>query len=206
MPTPIDRIFYRRLTDADLFNIEKGQAAVQGQGGASQTYIDIPASVVPALFEMLHATTPPEARMPVSVEAQVIGSPGDKGILEFAPRYKKADGDGRYRITKQNRQFAGGARHPAWTAARGFPRTWNGWARTPPTAIGPPRTRCSRSACRRGSLPCAARTSCGRISAGALRPGHGPSWRRTSGMSSGSSSSPLRGRAARVLDKCGAAA
>lgn len=124
MPVAIDRIFYRRLTDADLFNIEKGQVAIQGKTGAGQTYIDIPETVVPRLFEMVGAVTEPEDRKPVPITAKVIGG-NATGTIMLGPRNQDPALDGRYCITKQNRQFAGAARHPAWTSARGFPTAPN---------------------------------------------------------------------------------
>lgn len=110
----IDRIWWRNVQPGEFYNIERYP---QIQGGGGSLYIEIPSSMVPETLDFLDATGANVEALPViTIEAGVVGQPGVSGPIEF--QRKKG---GRMRIARQNRQQTSSARHPAWTAARGFP-------------------------------------------------------------------------------------
>lgn len=118
--TGIHSIWHRRITPGDFCNIERAVGAGP-PGGGGALYIDIPESVRVGLFKMLdlESPAPDENQWPnLSIDAKVLGDVGQSGTVAF--EHIRA-GDPRYRIPRQNRQSPGGARHPAWTAANGFP-------------------------------------------------------------------------------------
>ena len=118
--TGIHSIWHREITPGDFFNIERSPAAGP-TGGGGQRYIDIPDSVREGLFTMLDLVSPAEdggAWPPGHIAARVIGNTAVVGELSFEINRVN---DRRYRISNQNRQVAGGLRHPAWTGENGFP-------------------------------------------------------------------------------------
>ena len=119
--TGIHSIWHRKITPGDFFNIERSAEAGPA-GGGGQRYIDIPDSVREGLFRMLDLTPPAEdggTWPPAHIMARVIGNTAVTGWLSF--ELNRAS-ERRYRIANQNRQAAGGVRHPAWTAGNGFPQ------------------------------------------------------------------------------------
>lgn len=118
---PVESIWFRKLTEGDFFNIERGPN-VGPAGGGGQTYIDIPNSVRIGLFEMLGMEEPTDEEgpwLPASIEAKVIGAPERTGRIRFELNRKD---ERRYRIAAQARQKPGSERHPAWTEEFGFPK------------------------------------------------------------------------------------
>ena len=116
----IDSIWHRKITKGDFFNIERSSTAGP-QGGGGQLFIDIPNSVREGLFTMLGLEEPANdyEDWPLGMaDAKVIGNPTKSGKLHFELNRRN---DLRYRIRNQNRQSMNSKRHPAWTAAMGFP-------------------------------------------------------------------------------------
>lgn len=115
----IDRIWWRNVQPGEFYNIERHH---QIEGGGGSLYIEIPNSMVPATLDFLDVTGANVDSLPViTIEAGVIGRPGVSGPIEF--HRKKGS---RMRIARQNRQQPNSQRHPAWTAARGFPTAPDG--------------------------------------------------------------------------------
>lgn len=110
----IDRIWWRNVQLGEFYNIER-VAKIAGGGGS--LYIEIPSSMVPITLDFLGVT---EANVDslevITIHAGVVGQPGLSGPIEFHGK-----NGGRMRIARQNRQQASSQRHPAWTAANGFP-------------------------------------------------------------------------------------
>lgn len=121
----IRQIFWRAVTPADFFNVERSRAAAPKSGGG-QSYFSI--SFAGLKHEELGAflgVKPPTligtTRPKVKLDAvSVTGEPEVSAPIEFAPRYLPPGDDDRYRITRQNRQYQ--SRHPAWLPSRGFPK------------------------------------------------------------------------------------
>ena len=118
-------VFWRALTDADFFNIERSRAAAPA-GGGGQSYVSISFRGLTHddLGRFLNLDPPSlveDVRPAVELPAVgVLGEPEVLAPLNFAARYRLPHADDRYRITTQNRQFQ--SRHPAWVSARGFPQ------------------------------------------------------------------------------------
>lgn len=120
----IESLFWRGITVADFFNIERNRRAAPS-GGGGQSYISI--SFRGVSYEELGrflGVAPPSRvgtdRPTVLLsDVAVLDDPALTAPLEFASRYRPPSTDDRYRIAKQNRQFQD--RHPAWTGIRGFP-------------------------------------------------------------------------------------
>lgn len=121
----IRQVFWRAVTPADFFNVERNrQAAPSGGGGQSYFSISFSGLTYDELGAFLGVSPPSligTTRPTLNLEdVGVIDSPQLTAALTFAPRYQPPQADDRYRITRQNRQYQN--RHPAWTPARGFPR------------------------------------------------------------------------------------
>jgi hypothetical protein len=128
-------LFWRSITPADFFTIERGRAAGPS-GGGGQSYISISfAGLDPDELGRFLNVSPPDRivterpRVPLP-SVGVAADPDIVAPLVFAPRYQLPKTDDRYRIVTQNRQFQ--QRHPAWTAERGFPRAPDDIARNDP--------------------------------------------------------------------------
>lgn len=120
----IEFVWHRQITRGDFFNIER-TAAAGPQSGGGQLFIDIPNAAREGLFTMLGLEAPVDVNgdwPPGEVNARVIGSPTESGVLHFGLNRRN---DPRYRIQNQNRHTAASERHPAWTAAKGFPEAPN---------------------------------------------------------------------------------
>lgn len=114
----IDRIWWRNVQPGEFYNIERIHKI---DGGGGSLYIEIPSSMVPITLDFLGANGEDVEELPViTIHAQVIGEPDLSGPIEF---HRKTGG--RMRIARQNRQQPHSQRHPAWTAARGFPSAPN---------------------------------------------------------------------------------
>lgn len=110
----IDRIWWRNVQPGEFYNIERHH---QIEGGGGSLYIEIPSSIVAATLDFLNEPAANVDELPViTIVAGVVGKPGLSGPIEF--QRKKG---GRMRIARQNRQQPNSQRHPAWTAACGFP-------------------------------------------------------------------------------------
>lgn len=110
----IDRILWRNVRPGEFYNIERHH---QIKGGGGSLYIEIPSSMVPETLDFLNVTGADVDSLPViTIQAKVVGQPSLSGPIEFHPKT-----GGRIRIARQNRQQPKSQRHPAWTAARGFP-------------------------------------------------------------------------------------
>lgn len=117
---PVDAVWFKRVTNADFFNIEKTPGTTQGGGG--MTYFDIPKTARDALFRFLRREIPPPAGPfpPLTIPGVVaIGAPDRSAALAMS---KNRDNDPRYRIENQNRHMPGSQRHPAWSPELGFPQ------------------------------------------------------------------------------------
>ena len=111
----VDRIWWRSVQLGEFFNIERFPRI---KGGGGSLYIEIPSLIVPETLDFLGVPGLGEAtgRPAITIEAAVAGQPSVSGPIEFRPKT-----GGRLRIARQNRQQPNSQRHPAWTAARGFP-------------------------------------------------------------------------------------
>lgn len=110
----IDKIWWRNVQLGEFYNIERFH---QINGGGGSLYIEIPSSIVPLTLDFLGVTGADVENLGViTIEAGVVGAPGESGPIEF---HKKKGG--RMRIARQNRRQPNSQRHPAWTADRGFP-------------------------------------------------------------------------------------
>lgn len=111
----VDRIWWRNVQPGEFYNIERHHRLASGGGGS--LYIEIPNRMVPETLEFLDAADSNVDDLPViTIEAGVVGRPGESGPIEF----RRKEGS-RMRIARQNRQQPGSQRHPAWTGARDFP-------------------------------------------------------------------------------------
>lgn len=110
----IERIWWRNVQPGEFYNIERHHRI---EGGGGSLYIEIPSSMVPGTLEFLDAAGANVDDLPIiTIEAGVVGRPGESGPIEFQRKM-----GGRMRIARQNRRQPNSQRHPAWTAARGFP-------------------------------------------------------------------------------------
>lgn len=123
--TDVSSLFWRAVSSADFFNIERRRDAGPS-GGGGQSYISISFSglTYQELGEFLGLADPMQiktARPRVQLEdVKAIQNSLDTAPLVFAPRYQLPQADERYRISTQNRQFQ--KRHPGWSAKYGFPQ------------------------------------------------------------------------------------
>lgn len=120
----VTEIFWRSVTPADFFNIERDRAHGPA-GGGGQSYISISfqgleQKELGRFLALGNPTDLARKRPRVEIDAAVLGDETRRATLTFAPRYSLPHKDARYRIVKQNRQFQ--TRHPAWTESYGFPQ------------------------------------------------------------------------------------
>jgi hypothetical protein len=109
----VHRVWWRRITNNDLYNIEKPLPP----GPKGQLHIDIPN--VPELLGFFgHTENDDPASWPsFEIAAKCLQDPNISGVLTFRPRPKNS----RYDIPQQNINAEGSQRHPAWTSAFGWP-------------------------------------------------------------------------------------
>ena len=119
-------VFWRAVTKADFFNVERGTESGPTTGGG-QLYFSVsfgPHMDHSALGAFL-GVDPPDAiattRPSASIDAAVLDEPSVVAPIEFRARYRPPQPDDRYYIARQNRRRPNGERHPAWTPERGFP-------------------------------------------------------------------------------------
>lgn len=109
----LERIWWRRITANDLFNIEKPLPP----GPKGQLHIDVPnVNALHDFFNYSHDGDPdswPSFQIPV----KALRSPEIQSKITFRPRPKNT----RYDIPQQNLNAEGSERHPAWTSAFGWP-------------------------------------------------------------------------------------
>lgn len=117
-------LFWRAVTHADFFEVERSPAAAPA-GGGGQSYFSISfAGITHEELGRFLGVEPPSSirtlRPPVTLdEVGVIDDPATTAPLTFRSRYRPPQRDDRYRISRQNRQSQ--ARHPAWHPDRHFP-------------------------------------------------------------------------------------
>lgn len=118
-------IFWRAVTPADFFNVERSRAAAPNSGGG-QSYFSISfAGLSHDELGRFLGVNPPSriATDRPTVPLPEVGVVGERDVVdavEFASRYRPPNEDDRYRIVRQNRQYQ--HRHPAWSPSRGFPK------------------------------------------------------------------------------------
>ena len=123
----VNEIFWRQVTNADFFNIERarGQGPSTG-GGQLWVSISFGAHLDHAAFGAFLGIEPPEAvtstRPRRTIQVHALHAPDAVGPLEFGAHYRPgSQGDDRYYIARQNRRRPRGERHPAWMPDSGFP-------------------------------------------------------------------------------------
>lgn len=121
----VESLFWRSVTPADYFNIERNRKNGPS-GGGGQSYISISfAGLTKEEFARFLGVRP-ESRIaddrPLVVlpDVKVAVDPSLTADLTLRSRYRPPNPDDRYRIATQNRQFQ--SRHPAWSAKLGFPK------------------------------------------------------------------------------------
>ncbi|HHC7404915.1 TPA: hypothetical protein ACN30A_003571 [Vibrio parahaemolyticus] len=117
MKLNINRIWWRNVQPGEFYNIERHH---QIAGGGGSLYIEIPGSMVSDTLDFLDKT---DSDTEFKINAYVIGKPSVSGLIEFQWKTKKKE---RMRIANQNRQQPNSQRHPAWSAALGFPTAPDG--------------------------------------------------------------------------------
>jgi Domain of unknown function (DUF3883) len=119
----IRQILWRQVTDSDFVCVERSKENTPA-GGGGQTYFSLGTRLSRAGLGGFLGFDPPERinteHSPVGIDVAVLGESTRKELIEFRPRYQNGS-DTRYCIARQNRQRSDQIRHPAWTAARGFP-------------------------------------------------------------------------------------
>jgi len=124
--TKIDLIFWRKVTNADFFNVERGQQVGPRTGGG-QLYFSISfgSHLAHAELGAFLGIRPPDVvrttRPAKTIDVHALASPKVVAPLEFRPRYRPPQRGDRYYIARQNRRRANGERHPAWMPDSGFP-------------------------------------------------------------------------------------
>ncbi|TCT60408.1 hypothetical protein EDB44_11229 [Vibrio crassostreae] len=113
----VNRIWWRNVQPGEFYNIERHH---QIAGGGGSLYIEIPGSMVAATLDFLGKT---DTDTEFKLLARVIRQPSISGEIEFQWKSKKKE---RMRIANQNRQQPNSQRHPAWSAAYGFPTAPDG--------------------------------------------------------------------------------
>lgn len=108
-------MWVRRVPPNNFLNIERHPSAGPATGGGA-LYIEAPTSVVPALLELLGLDPAEGLDHEVAVPTRTIGAPSVVESLHWNTK-----SGGRMRLF-QNRQTTPSHRHPAWSAARGFPK------------------------------------------------------------------------------------
>jgi hypothetical protein len=120
----VRELFWRQVTEGDFFCVERSRDHTPRSGGG-QTYFDIPFGNIDKRQFGRFLGRPPRTivagKLPVVIDVGVLGEPHLRADMEFTPRVKNGSTD-RYRIARQNRQRPDQIRHPAWRAARGFPK------------------------------------------------------------------------------------
>lgn len=123
----ISFLFWRSITAADFFNIERSRAAAPA-GGGGQTYISISfRGLSYADLDSFLGVVPPNSvgtdRPKVVLrDVRSVFDPSDSEDLTFRSRYRPPQRDDRYYIATQNRQYPNQSRHPAWKQTWGFPQ------------------------------------------------------------------------------------
>jgi hypothetical protein len=109
----IKKIWWRRITANDLYNIEKPLPP----GPKGQLHLDVPnVEALHDFFGMLHDQDA-DKWSPIDVDIKVFQDPSVSKRVTFRPRPKNS----RYDIQRQNINSDSSERHPAWTSAYGWP-------------------------------------------------------------------------------------
>lgn len=120
------QIFWRAVTKADFFNVERGPDAGPTSGGG-QLYFSISFGnhLDHAALGAFLGVVPPDAiattRPSASIDVAVLSDPSVAAPLTFRARYRPPQPGDRYYIARQNRRRPSSERHPAWLPERGFP-------------------------------------------------------------------------------------
>lgn len=120
----IDMIFYKKMNQGDLFNIDREPGSISGGGG--QTYIDLAGIDDETMQEFLKygvrvkKENDYKNRSIISIKVKSIGNTNEEKIITFDPRNNRPN----YRIVNQHRD-----RHPSWSSLNGFPTIPTGASR-----------------------------------------------------------------------------
>lgn len=108
----VERIWWRDISAEDFFAMEKSNRVLRGR-----TTMEI--RQIPDLLEFvgLDRHLPPQAWQDITIEPQVVGTPGVSAPLVFSSHRRH----GGYELAAQNRQDDRHERHPAWMPENGWP-------------------------------------------------------------------------------------
>jgi hypothetical protein len=109
----IDRIWWRRVTGNDLYNIEKPLPP----GPKGQLHLDVPNVLALHDFFGIKSDGDSSKWKPIEIDLYAFSSPDISRKITFRPRPK----NNRYDIQRQNVNSESSERHPAWTSAYGWP-------------------------------------------------------------------------------------
>lgn len=121
------QVFWRAVTKADFFNVERGPGRGPATGGG-QLYFSISFGehLDHEEFGAFLGVEPPReiaiSRPSRTIDAHVLDDPALVAPIPFRARYRPPKRDDRYYIARQNRRRPTGQRHPAWLPERGFPQ------------------------------------------------------------------------------------
>jgi hypothetical protein len=114
-------VLWRVLQRGEFFNIERALDAGPDGGGGS-LYIEIPKSLTPKALQIFEQDSLTALKTGFTIDAVPIGSTdGVAYPIDIKPKTND-----RLRIANQNRQAVPNRRHPAWSAAAGFPKAPDG--------------------------------------------------------------------------------
>ncbi|WP_407535771.1 DUF3883 domain-containing protein [Cetobacterium somerae] len=112
----IEMIFYKKVNNGDLYNIDR--TPKKSQGGGGQTYLDLGGIDEGKLCKFLEygiserKKNPKEPRLKYTIDVIKLGS-SISSKIEFDPRFKRKN----YKLSDQRKN-----RHPAWLPENGFPK------------------------------------------------------------------------------------
>ncbi|HVY97663.1 MAG TPA: AAA family ATPase [Solirubrobacterales bacterium] len=116
MAEVVSAVLVRKVPPSNFRDIEANPDRVSG--GSGSHFIEVPSGKLEEVVEFFGGQ--PAGKTLVPIQVGVVGSPGDAASMEWGRRF---DGKTTRLYTPQNRQFRSGSRrHPAWTAAHGFPQ------------------------------------------------------------------------------------
>jgi MoxR-like ATPase len=120
----VESIFFKKINPGEFWHIERGPATDAGGGG--MTYIDIPLGKGESFLQPLWSflgIEPTSSTGELPSGRIAVYTLGNSSALPFDLSFDaRGEENRRYKISNQARQKAGSKRHPAWTAANGFPK------------------------------------------------------------------------------------
>jgi hypothetical protein len=122
-------IWWRVLQQGEFFSLERTKdAGPDGGGGAG--YIEVPKTLTVKALQFFEQDSRTALTTGFTVRAVPIGSTDNLAYpIDFKPK-----SNDRLRIANQNRQTDSSQRHPAWSAAFGFPKAPDDVQTTPEAA------------------------------------------------------------------------